>query len=125
MKRVVIAIVLLVAIITAGALENVYVNKIFDRLDSSLREIENDIESSNGNALEKTSNLISWWESKRKYMELFIYSPDVRSFSVALGETEGSLMCDDFQNALSKIESLRIMSANIRRILDFNLEDII
>ncbi len=125
MKRVVIAIVLLVAIITAGVLENVYVNKIFDRLDSSLREIENDIESSNGNALEKTSNLISWWESKRKYMELFIYSPDVRSFSVALGETEGSLMCDDFQNALSKIESLRIMSANIRRILDFNLEDII
>ena len=36
-----------------------------------------------------------------------------------------SLECDDYQNALSKVQSLIVMSSNIHRILDFNIEDIV
>ena len=54
-----------------------------------------------------------------------MYSPDIRGFSVAVGETVGSLECGDYDNALSKIRSLQIMSQNIHNILDFNLADII
>ena len=84
MKRLVVAVAVLLAIIAAGAVEAVYVDKVFDT-----------------------------------------YSPDMRAFSVALAETEGSLECGDDKNALSKCQSLLTMAGNIHDMLDFNLQDIV
>ena len=125
MKKVILAVVILAVIITAGILENVYVDKLFSGLDYRLAEMEKSIISQDEVATEQIDELISWWQNHRKYAELFVYSPDIRAFSVALGETQGSLECGDYDNALSKIRSLQIMSQNIHDILDFNLSDII
>ncbi len=125
MKKVIVAIVVLLAIITAGILENVYVDKVFSTLDDRLGEIEADVLSESDSALNGVRDLTKWWEKQRSFMELFTYSPDLRAFSVALGETEGSLESGDYQNAQSKIQSLIVMSSNLHRILDFNLEDVI
>lgn len=125
MKKVAIALIILLIIITAGILENVYVDKVFSTLDGKLGEVEELVHGEDDAALDKLRDLSAWWEKQRGYMELFTYSPDLRAFSVALGETEGSLESDDFQNAQSKIQSLLVMSSNLHRILDFNLEDII
>ena len=40
-------------------------------------------------------------------------------------ESQGSLESGDFENALSKCESLKVMASNIHKLLDFNGEDII
>ena len=125
MKKVVLAIVILAVILTAGILETVYVDKVFHNLDSRLCDVEKLIVAEDSSALDETNELISWWEERRKYAELFVYSPDIRALSVALGETQGSLECGDFDNALSKIRSLQVMSHNIHDILDFNIADII
>ena len=125
MKKVIVAIVILAVILTAGILENVYIDKLFDGLDSRLSELEELIVAQDDGALESVESLQAWWEDHRKYAELFVYSPDIRAFSVALGEAQGSLECGDFDNALSKIRSLQIMSRNIHNILDFNVSDII
>lgn len=125
MKRVVFAVIILVLILTSGVLENYYINRTFDKLDEDLKDLEQAITEQSDDALEKLKNLSRWWEDRRMYIELFAYSPDVRAFSVALGETEGSLECGDYQNALSKCHSLIVMGNNIRQLLDFNAEDII
>ena len=125
MKRVVLALLILAVIIASGVLENVYITKTFDRLDELLRYLESLEKEQNDSALENIREINSWWEKKRTYIELFAYSPDVRAFSVALAETEGSLECGDFDNALSKCRSLIVMAQSIKRILDFNVEDII
>lgn len=125
MKRVVLALLILAVIIASGVLENVYITKTFDRLDEMLRDLESLVKEQNDSALENIREINSWWEKKRTYIELFAYSPDVRAFSVALAETEGSLECGDFDNALSKCRSLIVMAQSIKRILDFNVEDII
>ncbi|MDE6059895.1 MAG: DUF4363 family protein [Clostridia bacterium] len=125
MKKVILAIIILAVILTAGILENVYIDKVFNTLDGRLSELESSIIAQDDSALTEIDDLISWWESVRKYAELFVYSPDIRTFAVALGETKGSLECGDYDNALSKIRSLQIMSQNIHDILDFNLSDII
>ena len=125
MKKVVLAVVILAIIVTAGILENVYIDKIFNGLDSRLSNLEELIISQDEGALNAVNETVEYWEAQRKYAELIVYSPDIRAFSVALGETKGSLECDDFDNALSKIRSLQIMSRNIHDILDFNLADII
>lgn len=125
MKKVVLAIVILIIIVTGGILEDFYIHKTFSALDEKLTSLENSIINQSEDCLDQTNEIFEWWEKKRMYMELFAYSPDVRSFSVALAETQGSLECEDYQNALSKCRSLIVMADNIKRLLDFNAEDII
>ena len=125
MKKVVLAIMILIIIVTGGILEDFYIHKTFSALDEKLTSLENSIINQSEDCLAKTNEIFEWWEKKRMYMELFAYSPDVRSFSVALAETQGSLECEDYQNALSKCRSLIVMADNIKRLLDFNAEDII
>lgn len=125
MKKVVLAIVILIIIVTGGILEDFYIHKTFSALNEKLTSLENSITNQSDDCLAKANEIFDWWEKKRMYMELFAYSPDVRSFSVALAETQGSLKCEDYQNALSKCRSLIVMADNIKRLLDFNAEDII
>ncbi len=125
MKKIIIALLMLALIITAGVLEHHYIEKTFEELDNRLYEIEMEIHKESDLALTLTNDLVQWWQSKRKVMELFTFSPDLRGFSVALAEQKGSLECGDFNNALSKCESLYSMSKNLHDVLDFNAEDII
>ncbi len=124
MKRVVFAFVVLAVILVAGVLETVFVHKLFTALDQKLENLEVMVQDESEFALSEAENLTTWWEQKRYVLEIVSYSPDIRAFSVALGETVGSLKCGDFQNSLSKCRSLIVMSKNIHQILDFNFEDI-
>ena len=121
MKKVVLAIVILVIIVTGGVLEDFYIHKTFSSLNEKLVSLENSIKSQSDDCIDKANEIFDWWEKKRMYMELFAFSP----FSVALAETQGSIECEDYQNALSKCRSLIVMADNIKRLLDFNAEDII
>ena len=125
MKKIIIALLMLTLIITAGILEHYYIENTFDELDEKLIEIEGEIQKKSDKALTLTNDLVVWWRNKRKVMELFTFSPDLRAFSVALAEQQGSLECGDFNNALSKCVSLLSISKNLHDVLDFNAEDII
>lgn len=125
MKKVVFAFILLAIIVMGGILENAYITRTFGELDDMLHHLEQSILDEDKGALEEVRDIATWWEKRRTYIELFAYSPDVRSFSVALGETDGSLECEDYQNALSKCRSLIVMADNIKQLLDFNARDII
>lgn len=125
MKKVIVALLMLSVIITAGILEHNYIEKTFEELDNKLQKIEDQILIESDESLTLTNELTEWWEGKRKVMELFTFSPDLRAFSVALAEQKGSLECGDFNNALSKCASLQSMSTNLHHVLDFNIEDII
>ena len=115
MKKVVLAVLILILIIVGGVLENVYITRTFQALDQKLKCLESSIKSESKTALADIAEI----------NELFAYSPDVRAFSVALAETQGSLECGDFDNALSKCHSLIVMADGIRRVLDFNAADVI
>jgi hypothetical protein len=125
MKKVIVALLMLTLIVTAGILEHNYIEKTFTELDKKLNAIIYEINFESDNALTLTNELVEWWEKKRKVMELFTFSPDLRAFSVALAEQKGSLECGDFNNALSKCVSLLSISKNLHDVLDFNVQDII
>lgn len=125
MKRLIIALVILALIIAAGVWESVYVDKVFGELYVRLESLERAIKSPDDDALNEVKSLTSWWDNKRAILETFAYSVDMRAFSVALAEAEGSLECGDDKNALSKCQSLMTMAENIHGILDFNIADII
>ena len=125
MKKIIIALLMLTIIITAGVLEHNYIEKTYSELDEKLNEIIDEIKLESDKALTLTNDLVEWWEQKRRVMELFTFSPDLRAFSVALAEQKGSLECGDYNNALSKCISLLSISKNLHDVLDFNVQDII
>lgn len=126
MSKVIVAIVILAVILTAGIIECVLVEQTFGELNEKLAEIKVLLTDENvPAALVKTNETIDWWESKRHKLELFSFSPDLRLMSVTLGETKGSLETDDIKNAMSKIESIFAISNNLKENLNFNLQDII
>lgn len=125
MKRLIVAIVILAAILAGGITESVHIDRTFGELEDKLYALEASIKDPEDDALDEVKELTKWWEDKRKRIELFSWSPDMRAFSVALAETEGSLECGDDMNALSKCQSLLVMARNIKSILDFNAEDIV
>ena len=125
MKKVVVAVAILAVIIVAGILEAVFIDKTFDKIQSDLSGITEQVKANDEKALTSVNTFSDWWEKKRSHIELFAYSPDLRTFSIALAETKGSIECGDFENALSKCESLKVLAENIHSVLDFNGLDII
>lgn len=126
MNKVIVAIVILSIILTAGILECIFVENTFSELNVRLEEIKKSLQENNvAVALERTDSTIEWWEKKRHKMEIITFSPDLRLLSVSFGETKGSLESDDIKNAMSKIESIFCISNNLRENLNFNLQDII
>ncbi len=125
MKKLIIAIIILAVILTAGILETIYIDKLFEELDERLISLENAIATQDDNSLDLAHDTMIWWSKKRRSVELYTYSPDIRAFSSALSETEGYIMAKDYKSALSRCHSLIEMSKNIHQILDFNAEDVI
>ena len=80
MKRFVAALVILAAIVTGGVLEAVRVESIFDELETRIYALEEAIKSPDDDALDEVKTLTVWWEEKRKEMELYTWSPDMRAF---------------------------------------------
>ena len=108
MKKVIVAIIILSLILAAGILEAVEIDKIFGELGTKLDGIYDMILASSPDTNQAVDETTAWWEKKREHIELFAYSPDLRSFSIALAEMKGSIEKGDFDNALSKCESLRL-----------------
>ena len=110
MKRLAIAIAVLAVILAAGIAEAIYVDHVFADLEEQINALEAAIKSPEDDALDEVRGLTDWWEHKRRTLELFSYSPDIRAFD---------------KNALSKCQSLLTTAENIHSMLDFNFADII
>ncbi|MGN0796552.1 MAG: hypothetical protein ACI4MT_06370 [Christensenellales bacterium] len=126
MYKTIIAITVLALIITGGILDNMNVDKVFDEFDSKLLDLKVLVEDENKQAsISLLKETTDWWADKKTKMEFYSYSQDLRLISSCLGETLGSLECDDFENALSKVESLLEISANTRDLLGVRIENIV
>ncbi|MDR2634839.1 MAG: DUF4363 family protein [Clostridiales bacterium] len=124
--KMIVAIVFFAALLGAGIWENFHVKKVFRELDGKIEILKSEVERENLEAsVRLTDELNEWWEKNRRMLETVVFAPDLRLFSVSLGEIKGSLAAEDFQNASSKVESLSSISRNLCQLLDFNLSDII
>lgn len=126
MYKTIIAVIVLALIITGGILDNANVNKVFDEFDERLNDLRSLVEEENKQeSIKLLKETDEWWSVQKSKMEFYSYSQDLRLISSCLGETLGSLECDDFENALSKVESLLSISANTRNLLGVRIENIV
>lgn len=126
MKKMIIGIIGLLLILTAGILEHFHVDKVFNEFSARAEKLGEYIAAEDESAaLNCCTELSQWWQDNRYQIEAFSYSTDIRSISVTIGEIEGSLMAGDFVNAQSKIISLQYLIDNVHNVVDFNWSDIV
>lgn len=126
MKKAIVLLIIFLIILGAGIAEHFFVHKTFDEFCARMDKIESALENEDTEtALKESEDLLAYWNKKRKLVEAISYCQDARQVNVILGELNGSLKCDDTDNAFSKIDSLYQLVANVRDMLDFNALDII
>lgn len=126
MKKAILLSVILALIIASGIGEHFFVHKVFDEFNVKLSSLETLVEEEKADeALLSVKDLDAWWMQKKNVLESISYCVDIRQVNVVIGEIQGSLEREDFNNASSKIDSLYELLDNIRDILDFNAHDII
>lgn len=80
MKRVVVAVIVLVFIVTGGILENIYVTKTFRELENKLISLEQAVLAEDETALDQLRDISEWWEKRRMYIELLPTHPTSEHF---------------------------------------------
>lgn len=75
MKKVVLAIVILVIIVTGGVLEDFYIHKTFSSLNEKLVSLENSIKSQSDDCIDKANEIFDWWEKSACIWSYLHFSP--------------------------------------------------
>lgn len=125
MTRIIIAIFLLVAIISLGVIELVFINNSFTTIIKKCDEIHTLlINKEYDTALTKTNDSIEWWRKKRDIIELTSPHNETKEFITKLSELYGSIVAKNYQDAITLSISLQEDALTRLNILSFKLKNI-
>ncbi len=102
----ILVIVVLVVISALGIFEQIFIAKTFEEFSSRLESfiVEED-ETYDYNAIVETQK---WWESRAKYLELFLPHVQLNEITITCGELVGAVGAEDHDSAqalLNRIQS--------------------
>ena len=120
MKRVVIAIVILVLIVTAGVLEQVFLRKYFFSLKDKTNEVRALVEEKDfEKAHEKTVEMQESWSDKKHFVEAVISHNETKEITMRLAELEGYIQASDDKSAIATASIMADYCENLTHILGF------
>lgn len=125
MKKIVISIIVIAFIITAGVLEQVYITNSFDKLEENAIEIYTTLQAENYDlALEQTQELQDWWYGRRKLLEMICPTADVKEMAKEIGELQGSQYAEMYDDSVTRANVLREMARTSRNLLTYKWKNI-
>lgn len=116
-KRLIIALVVLVVIISLGIFEQILIKETFSEFSARLERfiIEED-EEYDYEAIVETQK---WWEKKAKSLELFLPHTQIIEITITYGELVGAVGAEDHDSAqalLNRIQSTAKSFSNNYRV---------
>lgn len=116
-KRLIIALVVLVVIISLGIFEQILIKETFSEFSARLERfiIEED-EEYDYDAIVETQK---WWEKKAKSLELFLPHTQIIEITITYGELVGAVGAEDHDSAqalLNRIQSTAKSFSNNYRV---------
>ena len=116
-KRLIIALVVLVVIISLGIFEQILIKETFSEFSARLERfiIEED-EKYDYDAIVETQK---WWEKKAKSLELFLPHTQIIEITITYGELVGAVGAEDHDSAqalLNRIQSTAKSFSNNYRV---------
>lgn len=125
MKKTIFAIVVLVAIITIGILEQVYIYKTFEQLKSKALEIEEIIETDIEKAHEYTKELDKWWTKRNHLLESIVSHNETKEMTLRIAELEGYASIEDDKSSMATVTIIIELCNNLIHILGVSWDTIL
>lgn len=124
MKKLIFAIAGLMLIITAGVLEQIYIQKSYATMRDEAMELREKIVKKDDSALEAARELKNNWLKNRELMEAFTPHNETKEIVLRLAELEGYILTEDDKSATATIEIIIEIFENIPHLLGFHWEHI-
>lgn len=126
MKKVIVALVIIVFFITIGVLEQVFLNKLFNDLQEYTEEIRVLCEEKNFElAHQKTIEMKERWHKRKHFIETIISHNETKEITMRIAELEGYISASDDKSAIATSAILSDYCHNLLEILAFSYSTIL
>ncbi len=113
MRKTLVALILLAAILGVGIYENIYLDKTLKTLEKNLNELEQALNNEDKEtSINILNDMANYWQQQNTFLEVVSYSQNLRNVSLDISETLGTVMADDIPSAIARVYVLK------RRLVD-------
>lgn len=113
MRKTLVALILLAAILGVGIYENIYLDKTLKTLEKNLNELEQALNNEDKEtSINILNDMANYWQQQNTFLEVVSYSQNLRNVNLDISETLGTVMADDIPSAIARVYVLK------RRLVD-------
>ena len=121
-----LAVGLLILIIGLGIGEQAYISSTFDKAVQKSEEITALIRAENyEGAQAATTALSDWWKKERDVLEFLCPNNDVKGIMTAIGDLQGALSAQMYDDSLQRSISLTCSVENSKNLLSFKWKNVL
>ena len=124
MKRLILAVVVVLIIIGLGVFEQIYIDKLYSETEAQAQEIKDRIETSVESALPAALTLKENWLKKRSFLEAVAPHNETKEMVLRIAELIGYIEAKDDKSATATVYIILEMCDNTPHILSFHWEHI-
>ena len=121
-----LAVGLLILIIGLGIGEQAYISSTFDKAVQKSEEITALIRAENYEGAQAATNALSdWWKKERDVLEFLCPNNDVKGIMTAIGNLQGALSAQMYDDSLQRSISLTCSVENSKNLLSFKWKNVL
>ena len=124
MKRLILAIAVVLLIIGMGVFEQIYIDKLYSATTAQAEAVKREIEKDVAGALPAALELKKSWLKKRSFLEAITPHNETKEMVLRIAELIGYIEARDDKSALATVEIILEMCDNTPHILSFHFEHI-
>ena len=124
MKRLILAIAVVLLIIALGIFEQIYIDKLYTATTAQAEKVKSEIEKDIADALPAALELKKSWLKKRSFLEAITPHNETKEMVLRIAELIGYIEAKDDKSALATVEIILEMCDNTPHILSFHFEHI-
>ena len=124
MKRLILAIAVVVLILCFGVFEQIYIDRLYDETEALAEEVKREIEEEVSGALPAALELKEQWLKKRSFLEAITPHNETKEMVLRIAELIGYIEAKDDKSAMATVEIILEMCDNTPHILSFHFEHI-
>lgn len=121
-----LAVGLLILVIGLGIGEQAYISSTFDKAVQKSEEITALIRAENYEGAQAATNALSdWWKKERDVLEFLCPNNDVKGIMTAIGDLQGALSAQMYDDSLQRSISLTCSVENSKNLLSFKWKNVL
>ena len=124
MKRMILAIAIVLLIVAVGVFEQVYIKRLYSNTEAQAEKAKAAVEADVKSALPAVESLKRTWLEKRSFLEAVTPHNETKEMVLRIAELVGYVEAEDDKSALATAEIILEMCQNTPHILGFHWEHI-